>query len=108
MKLNEYMEKAGKTAIFTKEKGLVYCTLGLTGEAGEFADKVKKIIRDDNNELSEEKRQALAGELGDVMWYTAMLARELGTTLEEVAQNNLDKLESRRLRGKLKGSGDDR
>ena len=86
----------------------------MNGEAGEVADKVKKIIRDTafvRNEkgeivLQEEKRESLALEVGDVLWYCATFAHDIGMTLEEVAKMNVDKLHSRQNRGKLKGSGD--
>ena len=73
-----------------------------------MAEKVKKLIRDDAGVLSDERRAALAGELGDVLWYVAQVATEAGLDLEDVAQANLDKLASRAERGVLSGSGDDR
>jgi NTP pyrophosphatase (non-canonical NTP hydrolase) len=88
--------------------GVVYCTLGLTGEAGEFADKVKKILRDDGGVISPEKRMALLSEGGDVLWYLAAVFDELGSSLDEVAKINIDKLTGRRDRGTLGGSGDER
>lgn len=109
MELNAYQEVAQSTAVFPEKMGIVYCTLALNGEAGELAEKVKKIIRDDNgNFMQEEKLQAMAHELGDVLWYVANLAAQLGYTLEDVAQMNLDKLKGRIERGTIKGSGDDR
>ena len=108
MDLNEYQEKARETAGYPKEMGLPYCALGLKGEAGEVAEKVKKIIRDEGGELSDEKRKAIALELGDVFWYLANMAYEAGYTLEEVGYMNLEKLASRKKRGKLQGSGDNR
>ena len=85
---------------------LTYPALGLCGEAGEAAEKVKKAIRDDGGELTPERRNALAAELGDVLWYVAQLATEAGLNLDQVAQSNLDKLLSRRDRAVLHGSGD--
>ena len=82
--------------------------LGLAGEAGEATDKVKKILRDHQGEISREDREALLKELGDVLWYVASVARYLDEPLSEVAKGNLAKLESRYQRGKLGGSGDDR
>ena len=85
-----------------------YPALGLAGEAGEIANKVKKIMRDDNCILTDEKKEDLIGELGDVLWYLAALATELGIDLGEVAEKNIEKLFSRKERGKLGGSGDAR
>ena len=107
--IEEYQEKAESTAVFPEKMGIVYCTLALNGEAGELAEKVKKVIRDDDGDFEQpEKLEAMANELGDVLWYVANLASQLGYTLEEVAQMNLDKLADRKARGKIKGSGDNR
>lgn len=108
MKLNEYQEKATKTAIYGTGAAINYPVLGLVGEAGEIANKYKKVLRDDAGILQPDKRQALQDELGDVLWYVAALARDLGTTLEEVARKNIEKLEDRQKRGKIGGSGDNR
>jgi len=86
----------------------IYPTLGLCGEAGEVADKVKKVIRDQQGTFSAETVAALKLELGDVLWYVAQLASELGLDLGGVAQANLDKLASRAARNVIAGSGDDR
>ena len=86
----------------------IYPTLGLTGEAGEVADKVKKVIRDRGGSFDRETREAIKLELGDVLWYVAQLASELGYDLEEVAEANLQKLSSRAARGRIGGSGDQR
>ena len=80
----------------------------MNGEAGEVADKVKKIIRDNNGEMSKEKAVELAKEAGDVLWYIATLAHDIGFTLEEIGQMNYEKLHSRQQRGMLGGSGDNR
>ncbi len=87
---------------------LVYDTLGMLNEGGEFAGKVKKIFRDKNGEISETDREALMGELGDVLWYFTQICTELGFTLEEVAEANLEKLISRKTRNMLHGEGDNR
>ena len=87
---------------------LVYPALGLAGEAGELANKVKKVLRDHGGHLSEEAREAILAELGDVLWYVAQVATDLGESLEAVAQANLAKLRSRKERGRLGGDGDDR
>ena len=109
MTLNEYQAKALETAIYPNiGKNIIYPALGLCSESGEVAGKVKKMLRDDGGELSEVKRQELIEELSDCMWYLAVIASELGVTLEEVAQRNVDKLLSRKERGVLGGSGDNR
>ena len=87
---------------------IIYPTLGLTNEAGEFAGKVKKIFRDKEGVISEEDRQALKHELGDVLWYLTQICTELDLTLAEVAETNLEKLLSRLERGKIQGDGDNR
>lgn len=84
-----------------------YCALGL-GEAGEVQGKVKKIWRDDNGIISDEKKEAILGELGDTLWYVCRMANELGSSLAEIAQANVDKLLDRRERNVLGGSGDNR
>jgi NTP pyrophosphatase (non-canonical NTP hydrolase) len=87
---------------------LTYPALGLAGEAGEVAEHAKKAIRDDGGVVTEERRRAMAKELGDVLWYVSQLASEVGLELEEIARANLEKLLSRQRRGVLSGSGDDR
>ena len=104
-------QKLAKQTITHKKEGLMelyYATLGLAGEAGEIANKVKKIIRDDNNVLTDEKRKQIVDELGDVLWYLSDLCNEMDTTLAQIAQSNIDKLFDRKERGKLQGSGDNR
>jgi NTP pyrophosphatase (non-canonical NTP hydrolase) len=86
----------------------LYCTLGLIGEAGEIAEKMKKIIRDKSCEISEEDKDLLIKEDGDVVWYTGALAQEFDSTLEKVAEANIEKLMSRKARGVIGGSGDKR
>ena len=108
MTLNEYQEHALETAIYPAENRIIYPTLGLTGEAGEVADKVKKIIRDNHKEFTAEKKAEIMKEIGDVLWYCATLSHDLGYTLDEVAQTNVDKLRSRMERSKITGSGDNR
>lgn len=106
--LAEYQRRSRRTAEYPREAWLAYPALGLSGEAGEVAEHAKKAIRDDEGEVSEERRGAMAKELGDVLWYVAQLASELGLDLDEIAQTNLDKLLSRQRRGVLSGNGDDR
>jgi NTP pyrophosphatase (non-canonical NTP hydrolase) len=109
MLLSDYQARSRRTATYPDAgENIVYPTLGLAGEAGEVAEKVKKLLRDDGGVLSEERRAALAAELGDVLWYVAQVATEAGLDLEEIAQANLDKLLSRQQRGVLSGSGDQR
>lgn len=100
--LDEYQEAAKTTAVFP-QMGLIYCTLALNGEAGELAEKVKKIIRDGTYD-----QNAMALELGDILWYLANCADRLGFTLQEIADMNIAKLADRKKRGKIKGSGDKR
>jgi NTP pyrophosphatase (non-canonical NTP hydrolase) len=110
MNFSEYQEQALTTVITTSDelKDTLHWVLGINGEAGEVAEKVKKIIRDKNGVISDEDKKELAKELGDVLWYLAVFAHQLGYSLEEVAQWNLDKLSSRKERGVLGGSGDNR
>jgi NTP pyrophosphatase (non-canonical NTP hydrolase) len=109
MLISEYQELSRRTATYPGAgDNIVYPTLGLAGEAGEVAEKVKKLLRDDDGVMDDERREALAGELGDVLWYVAQVATEAGLDLEEIAQGNLDKLLSRQRRGVLSGSGDSR
>lgn len=106
--LNEYQQRALETAVYPQDKKIIYPTLGLVGEAGEVAEKVKKVLRDNNQDFDDEHRKAIALELSDVMWYCATLANDLGYTLQEIAEMNYAKLKSRQERGKLGGSGDNR
>ena len=104
-----YQEKACDTAIFPKEKATEYLTLGLTGEAGEIANKVKKFIRDgaaQDEYLA--KRIEIGYEIGDVLWYCAVLAKEMDMNLGHIMEKNLEKLADRHKRNKISGSGDNR
>jgi NTP pyrophosphatase (non-canonical NTP hydrolase) len=104
-----YQRESRKTwNVIPTDHPIVYPTLGLANEAGEVAGKIKKIFRDRNGKITEEDRQALKHELGDVLWYLAQICTELGLTLEEVAQANLEKLFSRLERGRIRGDGDNR
>jgi len=106
---SEYQRRAAETAIFPKGKALEYLTLGLTGEAGEIANKVKKLIRDGaDKEDYYEKLNDIANELGDVLWYCAMLADEVDVNLGKIMEYNLYKLADRKSRGVISGSGDNR
>jgi len=106
--LSEYQRASRRTAEYPRAAWLSYPALGLAGEAGEVAEHAKKAIRDDGATITDERRAAMAKELGDVLWYTAQLASELGLELDAIAQENLDKLLSRQRRGVLSGSGDER
>ena len=108
MKFNEYGLQAATLARSEIKGSLTYAALGLTGEAGEVADKVKKSLRDKNGTVSDDDALALLKELGDVLWYVNQTANLLGFTLEGVARANLAKLEDRKARGTLQGSGDNR
>ena|SRR5690348_7605599 len=108
MRANEYQDWTEKTAIYPKNAGLAYTIIGLASEVGEVAGKFKKCLRDDNAVLTEERKQQLIDELGDVMWYVARIAAELKIPLEDVIQRNHDKLEDRLNRDVIKGSGDNR
>lgn len=92
----------------TFKDGVDYCTLGINEEAGEIAGKAKKAWRDEGGEYSQERIRAIALEIGDVLWYCAMLAEHIGYTLDDIAGMNIAKLEDRRRRGKIVGSGDNR
>jgi NTP pyrophosphatase (non-canonical NTP hydrolase) len=106
---SDYQMNSRKTAVYPMAgDNLLYPTLGLCGEAGEVAEKVKKMIRDDGGVLSGERRAALSKELGDVLWYVSQLATEADLDLDEIAESNLEKLLSRQERNVLHGSGDNR
>ena len=107
MTLNEFQIEALKTSIPTCET-YTYLALAICGEAGEVAEKVKKVIRDKNGQFFSPDLTGIALELGDVLWYVSVMAKRLGFTLEEIASLNLDKIKSRVDRGTLHGSGDER
>ena len=107
-KLNNYQREALTTATFSEELKYIYPALGLNGEAGEVAEKVKKVLRDDNGKFSAEKKHQIALELGDCLWYVAVMANSIGYKLGDIAQMNIDKLKSRQQRNVLSGSGDNR
>lgn len=109
MDFKDYQQKSRKTAVYPDAgNNLVYPALGLVGEAGEIANKVKKIYRDDDGVLTEERREMLKKELGDVLWYIAQFATETGIDLDDLAESNIKRLYSRMDRGVLHGDGDDR
>jgi len=109
MDFDNYQIEARKTAIYpNKDKNFIYPTLGLVGESGEVAEKIKKILRDKNGNFDDESKLALKKELGDVLWYLSNLCVELDFSLSDVAKANLDKLNLRLSKGKISGSGDNR
>jgi len=108
MHFSDYERDALATAVYPmRGQNVIYPTLGLVGEAGEIANKLKKIIRS-GQILTPENIQPLLHEIGDVLWYTVALANELGYTLEDAARMNIEKLQSRLKRGTIDGNGDDR
>ena len=108
MNLDNYQSKAMETAIYPEKIGLQYTILGLAGEAGEVANLYKKVLRDYNGNISAETMNKLLDELGDCLWYLAMISAELQTNLSTVAQRNISKLATRKLNNTLHGSGDER
>jgi NTP pyrophosphatase (non-canonical NTP hydrolase) len=109
MMFNEYQTESRRTAVYPDAgNNFIYPVLGLTGEAGEVAEKVKKLLRDKNSVMDEETRALIAKELGDVLWYIAQIATELGLSLDDIASMNLEKLLSRLERGVIYGNGDTR
>ena len=108
MNFNEYQIKAKSTDIYPPRLAITCHTLGLANEAGEVAGKLKKIYRDNNSEFSSEKKHEIAKELGDVLWYLALVAVDIGYTLESIATMNIQKLQDRKERNQLGGSGDHR
>ena len=109
MNFAEYQREAIKTAVYpNRRSNITYPVLGLNGEAGEIAEKVKKIMRDKNGIVDDEIRAAIKKELGDVLWYVAALCDELGLDMADVAVTNIKKLKDRQVRDVLHGSGDER
>ena len=108
LNFNDYQKIAKTTAIYPDEYKIIYPALGLVGEAGEVANKVKKIVRDGEDKMSSDWKQQLASEIGDVLWYCAALASDLNMSLGVIASQNKDKLEARLKKGTLQGSGDKR
>lgn len=109
MSLDEYQDLAVESAIYDPKFSIVYPALKLAGEAGEVAEKIGKRLRDADGDLTDPKfLDAVALELGDVLWYVAAFARDIGWSLEDIADRNLSKLASRAERGVLGGSGDNR
>lgn len=111
MHFSEYQIKAAQTAIYPgqgTQRGLEYVLYGLAGEVGELLNKYKKVLRDSNGNLTQDVTESMLKEIGDQEWYSAMICTELKASLEKVVDDNLAKLLSRKERGTLHGSGDNR
>jgi len=109
MTFEEYQKISRETAIYPKkDDDYIYPTLGLLGETGEVANKIQKVLRDKNGIIDEETRKAISEELGDVLWYFAQLVTELKLQMDEIALSNIEKLQSRKDRDTLSGTGDNR
>ena len=106
--LDMYQKVALTTAIYPREQAIIYPTLGLTGEAGEVANKVKKIIRDGSNSKDERLVSEIKSEIGDCLWYIAVLANDFDIKLSDIASANIEKLALRKSKGTIHGSGDNR
>lgn len=106
--LDDYQMFVRQTKVYDKEYNLVYPVLGLVNEAGEVAGKVKKLMRDDNGQLTQERFNDIVDELGDVLWYITATADDLGITISDVFYLNYQKITSRKARGMIKGDGDNR
>ena len=109
--LNEYQQRALETWLNHPSDGnynIVYPTLGLCGESGEVSEKVKKALRDHDGKFDKDIKLAIASEIGDVLWYASTLAYELGFSLQEIAEMNYEKLQSRKKRNMIHGDGDNR
>lgn len=108
MTIEEYQEKALSTSAYGTGQAIIYPALGLNGEAGEVAEKIKKCLRDKQGVFDEDDKLAIALEIGDVIWYCNALTKDIGYTLEEIMKMNIIKIESRRTRNKINGDGDNR
>ncbi len=107
MDFKTYQKLARRTAIYPKiGKSFIYPLLGLAGETGEVFEKFKKLFRDKKGKIDKEFLKMIEFELGDILWYLANLSSELGLSLDEIAQNNIQKIFDRKIRKKIKGSGD--
>lgn len=107
MEFSDYQNKASTTAIYpNRGNNIYYPCLGLAGESGEVCEKIKKVMRDSEGKVSPETKELLKKELGDILWYVSALADELGLNLNDIAEHNIEKLFSRKDRGKLQGNGD--
>ena len=110
MEMNEYQNEATKTFQFNPDviDPLVYAVLGLVGEAGEVADKLKKVYRNDEGRMTDDFKEDIRRELGDVLWYISQTARIMDISLDDIAQTNIEKLRDRQERNVIKSTGDNR
>ncbi len=108
MEINQYQQKAMVNKVYGYGSTIIYPALGLGNEAGEVQGKIKKVLRDNDGNFDDENRAKIADECGDVLWYLAALADDLGYTLQQIAEMNIAKLDSRRERNMIHGSGDNR
>lgn len=108
MTFNEYQQQALKTAIYPQNYKIVYPSIGLSGETGEVSEKIKKVLRDNNGNFSKDKCQEIAKELGDCLWYISAMANDIGYTLDEIAEMNINKIVIRQQNNQIHGNGDDR
>ena len=105
---DDYQTVAVATAVYPNDICILYPALGLAGEAGEVANKVKKIFRDDGGQVTDDRRAQIAKELGGVLWYVAMVCTDLDLNMGDVARENVAIIASRQDRGTLHGDGDER
>ncbi len=111
MELNEYQKKAISTAVYPKKYKIIYPAIGVGDEAGEVLGKVKKWMRGDDGKgkkMNAERKEKITDEMGDVLWYLAALANDLGVSFDDIAKANINKLQLRKKKDKIKGSGDKR
>ena len=108
MNLKEYQEKIKVTAKYPSNVRVLYPCLGLAGETGEVCEKIKKVYRDNGGVFTHDKVEEIKKEIGDVLWYIQALCNDLGISMQDVAQLNVDKLFSRLERGVINGNGDNR
>ncbi len=109
MTFEEYQKESRRTALYpNKDNNFIYPTLGLSGEAGEVAEKIKKVLRDKDGMMDDATREEIKKELGDVLWYVSQIATELGLSLDNIANTNIKKIFSRLDRGVISGDGDNR
>jgi NTP pyrophosphatase (non-canonical NTP hydrolase) len=106
--MNRFQDAALRSKVYGAGSTIIYPTLKLSGEAGEVAEKVGKVLRDNDGVFTDELKASIASEIGDVLWYCAALAEDLGFNLDDIANNNIKKLKSRQKRGVIHGSGDNR